>query len=76
MAPVDRAAWARETVHTYGGTRDGVRAQVRDVLTHLNSLKPKLIQIILNNSVRTAKKTPQFTITKINRLTLFITRII
>jgi hypothetical protein len=26
MAPVDRAARARETVHIYGGTRDGRRA--------------------------------------------------
>jgi hypothetical protein len=27
--------------------------------------------MILNNSVRTAKKTPRFTVTKINWLTLF-----
>jgi hypothetical protein len=35
MAPVDRSVWARahETVHIYGGTRDGVRA--RAVCTHL-----------------------------------------
>jgi hypothetical protein len=26
MASVDRAAWVRETVHIYGGTRDGARA--------------------------------------------------
>jgi hypothetical protein len=36
-----------------------------------NPLKPKLIQIIYQNSFRTAKKTPHFTITKINWLTLF-----
>jgi hypothetical protein len=34
-------------------------------------LKPKHVQIIFNNSVRTAKKTPHFTVTKINWLTLF-----
>jgi hypothetical protein len=34
-------------------------------------LKPKLVQIIFNNSVRTAKKTQHFAITKINWLTLF-----
>jgi hypothetical protein len=34
-------------------------------------LKPKLIQIIFKNSVRIAKKTQHFTITKINWLTLF-----
>jgi hypothetical protein len=34
-------------------------------------LKPKLIKIVFKNSVRTAKKTPHFTITKINWLTLF-----
>jgi hypothetical protein len=34
-------------------------------------LKQKFIQIIFNNSVRTAKKTPRFTITKINWLQLF-----
>jgi hypothetical protein len=34
-------------------------------------LKPKLAWIIFNDSVRTAKKTQHFTITKINWLTLF-----
>jgi hypothetical protein len=29
MAPADRDAWARETVHIYGGTRDGARESVR-----------------------------------------------
>jgi hypothetical protein len=28
MAPADRAAWARETVHIYGDTRDGARTRV------------------------------------------------
>jgi hypothetical protein len=37
----------------------------------LNPLKPKLVQILFKNSVRTAKKTQHFTITKINWLTLF-----
>jgi hypothetical protein len=36
-----------------------------------NPLKPKLTYIIFQASVRTAKKTPHFTVTKINRLTLF-----
>jgi hypothetical protein len=34
-------------------------------------LKPKLVYVIFNNSVRAAKKTQHFTITKINWLTLF-----
>jgi pantothenate kinase len=34
-------------------------------------LKLKLVKIIFKNSVRTAKKTLHFTITKINWLTLF-----
>jgi hypothetical protein len=31
----------------------------------------KLVQIIFKNSVRTSKRTPHFTITKINGLMLF-----
>jgi hypothetical protein len=34
-------------------------------------LKPKLVEIIFKNSVRTSKRTPHFTITKIKLLTLF-----
>jgi hypothetical protein len=34
-------------------------------------LKPKLVYLIFKNSVRTAKKTQHFTITKVNWLTLF-----
>jgi hypothetical protein len=37
----------------------------------LNPLKPKLVWIIFRISVRTTKKTPHFTVTEINRLTLF-----
>jgi hypothetical protein len=37
----------------------------------INPLKPKLVLIIFKNSVRTAKKTQHFTITKINWLMLF-----
>jgi hypothetical protein len=37
----------------------------------VTTLKPKLIQILFKNSVRTAKKTQLFTITKINWLMLF-----
>jgi hypothetical protein len=36
-----------------------------------NPLKSKLVQITFKDSVRTAKKTQHFTVTKINRLTLF-----
>jgi hypothetical protein len=38
---------------------------------YINPLKLKLALITFNNSVRTAKKTPHFTIRKINFLTLF-----
>jgi hypothetical protein len=34
-------------------------------------LKPKFVKIIFKNSVRTSKRTPHFTITKINWLMLF-----
>jgi hypothetical protein len=36
-----------------------------------NPSKPKLVYVTFNNSVRTAKKTVHFTVTKINWLTLF-----
>jgi hypothetical protein len=39
--------------------------------THRSPLKLKLVEVIFKNSVRTAKKTLHFTITKINWLTLF-----
>jgi hypothetical protein len=38
------------------------------VITHL---KLKLVKIILNNSVRTSKRTLHFTISKISRLMVF-----
>jgi hypothetical protein len=44
---------------------------VRNRNTAFKPLNPKLIWIIFKNSVRTAKKTQHFTITKINWLTLF-----
>jgi hypothetical protein len=37
----------------------------------ISPLRPKLVYIIDKNSVRTTKKTQHFTVTKINRLTLF-----
>jgi len=37
----------------------------------INPLKPKLVYILFKNPVRTSKRTPHFTITKINWLTLF-----
>jgi hypothetical protein len=36
-----------------------------------NPLKPKLVYILFTNLVRTLKRTPNFTITKINWLMLF-----
>jgi hypothetical protein len=48
-----------------------VRQQHFSNLTAFNPLKPKLVQIIYKNSERTAKKTQDFTITKINWLRLF-----
>jgi hypothetical protein len=40
-------------------------------LISVNTLKPKLVSIIFKYPVLTSKKTPHFTITKINLLTLF-----
>jgi hypothetical protein len=37
----------------------------------VSPLRLKLVQIIFKNSVRTSKRTPHFTITKINWLMLF-----
>jgi hypothetical protein len=37
----------------------------------VNRLKPKPVYILFKNPVRTSKRTPHFTITKINWLTLF-----
>jgi hypothetical protein len=34
-------------------------------------MKTKLVYVLFKNSVRTSKRTPHFTITKINWLTLF-----
>jgi hypothetical protein len=44
---------------------------IANYYTLFKPLKPKLVYIILKNSVRTVKKTQHFTITKINLLTLF-----
>jgi hypothetical protein len=40
------------------------------LIIYVNPLKPKLVEIIFKNSVRTAKKTQLFTITKVNWLML------
>jgi hypothetical protein len=37
-------------------------------LIRLHPLKPKLVYILFKNPVRTSKRTPYFTITKINQL--------
>jgi hypothetical protein len=47
------------------------REKGRDGLNWVNILKPKLVYIIFKNSVRTAKKTQHFTITKVNWLMMF-----
>jgi hypothetical protein len=43
----------------------------KTTVSELNPLKPNLVFIIFKNSVRTSKRTPHFTITKINWLMLF-----
>jgi hypothetical protein len=43
----------------------------RTDLCRFNPLEPKLVYILFKNSVRTSKRTPDFTIKKINWLTLF-----
>jgi hypothetical protein len=40
-------------------------------LNIINPLKPKLVYMLFKNSVRTSKRTPHFTFTKINWLMLF-----
>jgi hypothetical protein len=42
-----------------------------DGMDCINPLKPKLVFVIFKNIVRTSKRTPHFTITKINLLMLF-----
>jgi hypothetical protein len=49
----------------------GTRLKIELKRLTIDPLRPKLVKIIFKNSVRTAKKTPHFTVTKINRLTLF-----
>jgi hypothetical protein len=41
------------------------------VTSHINPLKPLLVQTVVKNSVRTAKKTPHFTVKNVNWITLF-----
>jgi hypothetical protein len=60
------AAFHRDTC-----TVDVVVGHCFNTLEYISALKPKLIQIIFKNSVRTAKKTQHFTIIKISWLTLF-----
>jgi hypothetical protein len=43
-------------------------------LVHARLAELQLVSLIFKNTVRTAKKTQHFTVTKINRLTLFILR--
>jgi hypothetical protein len=52
-------------------TAGQVPARESGLCTTINSLKLKLVYAVFKNSVRTAKKTQHFTITKINWLTLF-----
>jgi hypothetical protein len=46
------------------------RAKVSVCLVAINSLKPKLVQVIFKNPFRTSKRTPHFTITEINWIML------
>jgi hypothetical protein len=48
-----------------------ISSQFTSLNVHINPLKPKLVKIVFKDSVRTAKKTPHLTVTKINWLTLF-----
>jgi hypothetical protein len=43
---------------------------IKLLANYINPLKPKIAWVILNNSVRPAKRKPHFTITKINWLML------
>jgi hypothetical protein len=52
-------------------TMDMVQKQYQLKTTTINPLKSKLAYIMFNNLVRTAKKTPHFTITSINFFMLF-----
>jgi hypothetical protein len=52
--------------------RGNVEARKRGIINkEINPSKPKLLQIIFKNSVRTARKTPHLTIAEISLLTLF-----
>jgi hypothetical protein len=53
-----------------GKMKNGASGEVVSCLIAFIS-KPKFFKILFNNQVRTARKTPYFTVTKINRLTLF-----
>jgi hypothetical protein len=48
-----------------------VRSVLSTVIVRANPLKTKLVYILFKNPVRTSKRTPYFTTTKINWLTLF-----
>jgi hypothetical protein len=56
---VNRGVWIKSTSWRYESS------------LNIIPLKPKIVYIIHKNSVRTAKKAQHFTVTKINRLTLF-----
>jgi hypothetical protein len=51
--------------------KDRMRAKTLEWWMAKDCLKPTIVFIILKNSVRTSKRTPHFTITKINWLKLF-----
>jgi hypothetical protein len=50
---------------------NGQPKQLTYTINSINLSSAKLVQTVFKNPVRTAKKTPPFTVTKINRLTLF-----
>jgi hypothetical protein len=58
-----------KSLHLQDGRFAGVFGKIFTV--YINPLKSKLVYIIFKNPVRTSKRTPHFTITKLNWLTLF-----
>jgi hypothetical protein len=65
----------RDTLFLGGGEKEhqleGSQAEPARPFDKDRIICAKLVQMTFKNSVRTAKKTPHFTITKINWLTLF-----
>jgi hypothetical protein len=65
------SSWLKASATWGGGGSLRLKASVKGRWAVPTGLKPKLVQITFKDSDRTAKKTPHFTVTKINRLTVF-----